>query len=263
MEFVTTAKSDGVMTITLSNVEGRNTLGRQLLNELVGAIDNVDHDPDIRVAVLTNLGNVFCAGADLAERSRKVESTSDTSAITMAALFQRIQNSPKPFVGRLAGHCIAGGVGLAAVMDVSVAIATAMFGFTEVRVGIVPATISVVCLPKMRQADAQSAFLRGNRFPADEAVRMGLINSAVSPDALDKTVDEIVNDLLAGEPHALAVAKRLASNSLLHSKDEDFAAMAKLSNDLFASEEAHEGMTAFLEKRPASWVRKIAVDKEK
>jgi methylglutaconyl-CoA hydratase len=262
MEFVATAESDGVMTITLSNVEGRNTLSRQLLSELVGAIENVERDPDIRVVVLTNLGNVFCAGADLAERSRKVEDTSDTSAITMAALFQRIQNSPKPFVGRIAGHCIAGGVGLAAVMDISVAVDTAMFGFTEVRVGIVPATISVVCLPKMHQGNAQSAFLRGNRFPAHEAARMGLINSSVSSDLLDDTVNEIVNDLLAGEPHALAVAKRLASNLLLHSNDETFAAMAKLSNELFASDAAHEGMTAFLEKRPAPWVRKITTDKD-
>lgn len=256
MDFVTTASSHGVMTITLSNVEGRNTLSRQLLTELVWAIDGVDQDPEIRAAVLTNLGSVFCAGADLAERSQKVEQR-DTSAITMAALFQRIQNSPKPFVGRIAGHCIAGGVGLAAVMDISVAIDTAVFGFTEVRVGVVPATISVVCLPKMRQADAQSAFLRGNRFPADEAVRMGLINSSVSPDVLDETVNEILNDLLAGEPHALSVAKRLVTRTAMDSNDEAFAAMAKLSNELFASDAAHEGMTAYLEKRSASWVSRV------
>jgi methylglutaconyl-CoA hydratase len=180
----------------------------------------------------------------------------------MAALFQRIQNSPKPFVGRIAGHCIAGGVGLAAVMDISVAIDTALFGFTEVRVGIVPATISVVCLPKMRQADAQSSFLRGNRFPAAEAVRMGLINSSVSPDVLDETVNEILNDLLAGEPHALAVAKRLASRTAMNSNDEAFATMAKLSNELFASDAAHEGMTAFLEKRSASWVSSVDFNKK-
>jgi methylglutaconyl-CoA hydratase len=262
MDFVTTASSHGVMTITLSNVEGRNTLSRQLLTELVGAIDNVDQDPDIRVAVLTNLGTVFCAGADLAERAQKDQKQSDTSAITMAALFQRIQNSPKPFVGRIAGHCIAGGVGLAAVMDISVAIDTALFGFTEVRVGIVPATISVVCLPKMRQADAQSSFLRGNRFPAAEAVRMGLINSSVSPDVLDETVNEILNDLLAGEPHALAVAKRLASRTAMNSNDEAFATMAKLSNELFASDAAHEGMTAFLERRSASWVSGVDFNKK-
>ena len=115
----------------------------------------------------------------------------------------------------------------------------------------------------MRQADAQSAFLRGNRFPADEAVRMGLINSSVSPDVLDETVNEILNDLLAGEPHALSVAKRLATRTAMDSNDEAFAAMAKLSNELFASDAAHEGMTAYLEKRSASWVSRVDFNKEK
>ena len=263
MDVVTTETSNGVMTITLSDVDGRNTLSRQLLQQLVGAIDEVDENPDIRVAIVTNAGNVFCAGANLAERSNRDLDEGDTSAVNLAELFQRIQNSFKPFVGRIAGHCVAGGVGLAAVMDISVAIDTAMFGFTEVRVGVVPATISVVCLPKMRQADAQSSFLRGNRFAADEAVRMGLINQAVPLENLDTTINEIVNDLLAGEPHAIAVAKQLALQATSHSHSEAFARMAQLSNELFASEEAHEGMTAYLEKRPASWVSSIKVDQEK
>jgi methylglutaconyl-CoA hydratase len=251
------------MTITLADVEGRNTLSRRLLEELIGALDDVDANPDIRVAVLTNAGNVFCAGANLRERSTRDVDGDDASAVNLAALFQRIQNSFKPFVGRIAGHCVAGGVGLAAVMDISVAIDTAMFGFTEVRVGVVPATISVVCLPKMRQADAQSSFLRGNRFGADEAARMGLINHSVPIEALDAKINEIVNDLLAGEPHAIAVAKQLALQSTSHSHSEAFARMAQLSNELFASDEAHEGMTAYLEKRPASWVSSIKLDKQK
>jgi methylglutaconyl-CoA hydratase len=263
MDFVTTTTSDGVMTITLADVEGRNTLSRRLLEELIGALDDVDANPDIRVAVLTNAGNVFCAGANLRERSTRDVDGDDASAVNLAALFQRIQNSFKPFVGRIAGHCVAGGVGLAAVMDISVAIDTAMFGFTEVRVGVVPATISVVCLPKMRQADAQSSFLRGNRFGADEAARMGLINHSVPIEALDAKINEIVNDLLAGEPHAIAVAKQLALQSTSHSHSEAFARMAQLSNELFASDEAHEGMTAYLEKRPASWVSSIKLDKQK
>jgi methylglutaconyl-CoA hydratase len=218
MEFVTTATSGGVMTITLADIEGRNTLSRQLLQELSVALDDVDANPDIRVAVLTNAGNVFCAGANLAERSKPDAGDGDTSAVNLAAIFQRVQNSPKPFVGRIAGHCVAGGVGLAAVMDISVAIDTAMFGFTEVRVGVVPATISVVCLPKMRQGDALSSFLRGNRFSADEAARMGLINHSVPIEKLDAKVNEIVNDVLAGEPRAIAVAKQLALQSTSHSQ---------------------------------------------
>lgn len=257
MELVTTELAGGVMTITLVDVRGRNTLSRQLLNELTAVIDTVDRDPEIRVAVLTNDGDVFCAGANLAERSSGDSGPDDQSSPSMSTPLLRIQNSPKPFVGRIAGHCVAGGVGLAAVMDISIAIDTALFGFTEVRVGVVPATISVVCLPKMRQADALSAFLRGNRFSAGEAARIGLINKAVSAEVLDDEIRAVVNDLLAGEPHAIAVAKRLAKQVSATSNEEAFAKMTSLSDELFSSEGAHEGMTAYLEKRPASWVRRI------
>jgi methylglutaconyl-CoA hydratase len=263
MEFVTTEVADGIMTITLVDVEGRNTLSRQLLEELTTALDTVDRDPDIRVAVLTNQGRVFCAGANLAERSSNDAGRNDKGSIGMSTVLQRIQNSPKPFVGRIDGHCVAGGVGLAAVMDISIAVDTALFGFTEVRVGVVPATISVVCLPKMSRADAQSAFLRGNRFPAIEAARMGLINKAVSPEMLDQEIREVVNDLLAGEPHAIEVAKRLVTQASSISNEEAFARMTQLSDELFASEGAHEGMTAYLEKRTASWVRTLTSNDER
>jgi methylglutaconyl-CoA hydratase len=115
--------------------------------------------------------------------------------------------------------------------------------------------ISVICLPKMRLADAQAAFLRGHRFPAAEAVRMGLINAAVPPDALDTEIGLIVADLLAGEPHAIAAAKQLTAIVPTMSEHDAFAWTAELSARLFASDEAREGMTAYLQKRPASWVR--------
>jgi methylglutaconyl-CoA hydratase len=248
---------NGVMTITLDDPDRRNALGRELLGELVAAIDLVDQDPNIRVAVLTNSSTVFCAGANLAERATGATNDDTNSVRQLAALLQRIRHSPKPFVGRIAGHCVAGGVGLAAVMDISVAVDTALFGFTEVRVGVVPATIAVVCLPKLREADARASFLRGNRFLAGEAARMGLINSAVPAEELDSHVRDIVNDLLAGEPRALGVAKQLVTLVPSLPIDEAFAQMVELSEQMFSSEPAHEGMTAYLEKRPASWVRTL------
>jgi methylglutaconyl-CoA hydratase len=258
MGLVETDLANGVMTITLSDEERRNALSRQLLIELVDAIDVVDRDPEIRVAVLTNKGHVFCAGANLAERTSPP--SSDARTVEISEVFQRIRHSPKPFVGRLAGHCVAGGVGLAAVMDISVAIETAMFGFTEVRVGVAPAMISVVCLPKMRLADAQAAFLRGNRFSATEAARMGLINEVVTAEDLDREVTSIINDLLAGEPKAIAAAKQLTIVVPSMPTDDAFAWTTGVSTGLFSSDEAKEGMTAFLEKRPAAWVRRIASD---
>jgi methylglutaconyl-CoA hydratase len=254
---VETDFADGVYTITLNDVEHHNTLSRQLVSELVGAIDVVDADPQIRVAVLTNRGSIFCAGADLRERTQSREGDENGASVELSTLLQRFRNSPKPFVGRIAGHCIAGGVGLAAVLDISIAVDSAKFGFSEVRVGVVPATISVVCLPKMKLADAQSAFLRGQRFLAPEAARMGLITTAVAAADLDRELVRVINDLLAGEPRAIALAKQLTTFVPSLTSEEAFLRMTQLINELFESDAAQEGMTAFLEKRPASWVRTL------
>jgi methylglutaconyl-CoA hydratase len=251
MSLVETAVAESVMTITLSDEERRNALSDEVITGLMNAVDAAESDPNVRVVILTNKGNVFCAGANLADRS---SSTPGHGKFDLHELLRRISTSPLPWVGRLAGHCVAGGVGLAAVMDISVAIDTATFGFSEVRIGVAPAIISVVCLPKMRRGDAQSAFLRGNRFSAREAADLGLINKAVPAGELDAEVEAIVNDLLAGEPNALAAVKLLTSSVPSLSEEEAFAWTAELSATLFASEEAKEGMRAFLEKRPASWV---------
>ncbi|HVA70322.1 MAG TPA: enoyl-CoA hydratase-related protein [Acidimicrobiales bacterium] len=260
MSVVETEINESVMTVTLNDEDHRNALSRQLLSELMDAIDAGESDRRVRVIVVTNRGSTFCAGANLAERASPHPSGTGRRSIEFADLFQRIRRSPKPFVGRIAGHCVAGGVGLAAVMDISVAIDSAKFGFSEVRIGVAPAIISVVCLPKMRLADAQSAFLRGNRFSAEEAARIGLINMAVAPDELDREVEAVVNDLLAGEPHALAAAKQLSFSVPAMSAEEAFDWTSRLSGELFQSDEAREGMAAFLEKRPASWVERISRD---
>jgi methylglutaconyl-CoA hydratase len=249
----------GVMTITLNDVDRRNVISRALLRGLVELIDVIDASPDVRVVVLTNHGSVFCAGANLNEFSAPGAS-SGTGTIELSELFMRIRQSPKPWVGRINGHCMGGGVGLAAVMDISVAVDTSKFGFSEVRLGVSPAVISVVVLPKLRFADAQAHFLRGDRFSADRAAEMGLINESVSEEDLDAAVTAIINDLLAGAPDALAVTKRLAMNVPNLSIDDAFAWTAQVSAERFASDEAREGMSAFFEKRPAQWVRRIPTD---
>jgi methylglutaconyl-CoA hydratase len=252
MPVVETELSGGVLTVTLADQANRNALGARLVGELVDALDDADADPAVRVVVLTNRGRVFCAGADLSER------TSDDARVAAPspqALFGRFARSPKPYVGRIAGHCVAGGIGLAAAMDISIAVEDVKFGFTEVRVGVAPAVISVVCLPKLRPADARAAFLRGNRFSATEAAGMGLINAAVPADRLDDEIDAVVTDLLAGGPGAIAAAKRLLAEVPGTRVDEAFRWTGELSAQLFATEEAREGMRAFLEKRPAAWTR--------
>ena len=275
---------NGVCTVTLADVEGRNVLSRRLVAELTEALDGAEADDDVRVIVLTNDGPVFCAGADLQERSGSgaydddggadgadsadgagdgdAATGSDFPSVRPQDLFARFARSPKPYVGRLAGHCVAGGMGLAAAMDIAIAIEGAKMGFTEVRVGVAPAMISVLCLPKMRTAEAADALLRGRRFPATEAATMGLITRAVPADELDTAVAEVVDDLLAGAPGAVAATKQVLYQvpAMVGGGDAEagigkaFAWTAEVSRRLFQSDEAREGMAAFREKRPAAWI---------
>jgi len=242
--------SRGVLTLTLADEPNKNALSADLTAELADALDHAQARADVRVVVLTNVGKVFCAGANLKQRSGAAPVT---RRVTASDLFTRLQRFPKPTVGRIAGHCMAGGVGLAAAMDISVAAEEAMFGFTEVRIGVAPAMISVICLPKMRTADARSAFLRGNRFPAAEAARMGLINAAVPKERLDEEVQTIVEDLLAGGPEALKATKTVLQQVPGKEFESAIAWTSALSSSLFDSEEGREGMAAFLQKRPAAW----------
>lgn len=251
-DVVLTTTERGVTTITLNDHENRNALGPDLIEGLMAAIDEADADPQVRVIVLTNEGSVFCAGANL-----KAAGQGRSGGPTGMDLFSRFRRSPKPFVGRINGHCVAGGMGLAAAMDIAVALDTAKFGFTEVRIGVAPAMISVLCLPKMRPADAAAAFLRGNRFLAPEAVRLGLINEAVPAEELDGAVEAIVEDLRLAGPNAMAATKSLLTTVPGMSVDEAFAWTAQLSADLFRQPEAAEGMAAFREKRAPNWVTDI------
>jgi methylglutaconyl-CoA hydratase len=250
MSLVTSSTDRGVRTLTLTDEARRNALSHDLVAELVAHCDEADADPAVRVVIVTNTGSTFCAGANLSERS----DGSPVGALNPTTLFGRFAHSPKPYVGRIAGHCVAGGMGLAAALDITVAAESAKFGFTEVRVGVAPAMISVVCLPKMRRSEATAAFLRGHRFSATDAAAMGLVTYAVPDGELDAAVAAVVTDLLAGGPHALAAAKQLLARVPTMQPADAFAWTMDMSGRLFASEEARDGMTAFLEKRPASWV---------
>lgn len=241
----------GILTATLADIENRNALGSELLEGLRAAIRKANADPSIRAVVITNEGSTFCAGANLKQRSR--ESQPAKGGGGFVELLEEIQTSPKPIVGRIDGHVVGGGNGLASALDISIARDDVKFGFTEVRLGVIPAIISVVCLPKMRQGEAMEAFLRGNRFPATRAVELGLINRAVPADQLDAAVEEVLADLRKGGPRALGLAKHLVYEVPKRTQADAVRWTAELSGQLFAGEEAREGMQAFLAKRPASW----------
>ena len=242
----------GVMTATLVDVENRNALGGALVQGLRDALASANADEGVRALVITNEGSTFCAGANLKEQSG-AKPRQGKGMGGFDVLLEELQTSPTPVIGRIAGHVVGGGNGLAAALDISIASEDAKFGFTEVRLGVAPAIISVVCLPKMRPGEAMEAFLRGHRFPAAKAAELGLINRAVPADRLDAAVEEVLADLRKGGPNALGVAKRLVREVPLMSQKDAFAWATGLSADLFRSEEAAEGMKAFLQKRKPSW----------
>jgi methylglutaconyl-CoA hydratase len=243
--------ADGVMTATLADVENRNALGAALVQGLRSALSAANADASVRALVVTNEGSTFCAGANLKERSRGAKSAAGSGGFE--DLLYEIQASPTPVIGRIAGHVVGGGNGLAAALDISIASEDVKFGFTEVRLGVAPAIISVVCLPKMRSGEAMEAFLRGHRFPAARAAELGLINRAVPADQLDGAVAEVLADLRKGGPSALGFAKRLVHEVPGMEQKDAFAFTSQLSGELFRSEEAAEGMKAFLEKRKPRW----------
>lgn len=245
---VTRTVDRGVATITLNRPDNRNALSTELVDALGDQLHAALDDDRVRALVLTNAGTTFCAGADLSSRS------AGSPRYSFVDILTAVLDAPKPVIGRIAGHCMGGGVGLAAACDISVVSTDARIGFTEVRIGVAPAMISVVCLPKLRRADASELFLSGERVSAERAVETGLLNRVAPPDHLDDAVAEIVERVVAGGPSALAATKRLIAEVPTLERARAFEWTSELSAELFAADEAVEGIAAFREKRPARWV---------
>ncbi|MEJ3652677.1 enoyl-CoA hydratase-related protein [Actinomycetes bacterium KLBMP 9759] len=245
--------ADGIATITLDSPANRNALSAQLRRELRGHVEAAIADPAVRVIVLTHTGPVFCAGMDLKE-SRGAGAQAQ-GVKEFPAVLERLWSSPKPVVAKLAGPARAGGVGMVAACDIAVADAEATFAFSEVRIGVVPAVISVTVLPRLLPRAAHELFLTGETFDADRAVRIGLINSAVPGFDLDTEVGRYVEMLRLGAPGALAATKEMLRARRPDSMEDRFAEMNALSARFFAGEEGQEGMRAFAEKRKPSWAR--------
>lgn len=246
----------GIATIVLDDPDNKNALGSSIVAGIMAALDTIEADDSARVVVLTNTGNTFCAGANLKDRSAPdgEESDGGTMSDPFTNVLSRLQDFAKPVVGKIDGHAVGGGMGLVAACDISVGVEDNRFGFTEVRLGVAPAMISVVCLPKMRESEAREAFLRGNRFNGTRCAELGILNHAVPAEALDATVDEIVQDLLAGGPAALTACKQILATVTEMDREQAYAVMAELSNSLFVGSEAQAGMKAFLAREPAPWI---------
>ncbi len=242
----------GVATITLDSPANRNALSAQLRRELAGHLDAALADEAVRVVVLTHTGRVFCSGMDLKEA--RGAGLGDQGVLEFPRILQTLWTSPKPVVARLAGPARAGGVGLVAACDIAVAVEEATFAFSEVRIGVVPAVISVTVLPRLLPRAAHELFLTGETFDARRAAAIGLLNSAVPADALDAEVARYVEALRMGAPGALAATKALlGGRERPAALEEQFAEMLVLSARHYAGAEGQEGILAFAEKRPPAW----------
>jgi methylglutaconyl-CoA hydratase len=236
--------------ITLNQPERRNALSDGLVTELLAHLRAAAADPAARVIVLTGAGPAFCAGADLRGGGIGAASPRENPFVQV---LRTMWEAPKPVIGRINGHAFGGGVGLAAACDLTVAADSAQFAFSEVRVGVIPALISVVCIPKLGIQNAMWLFLTGERLTAARAVALGLIHRAVPAAELDAAVEEVVGLVRLGGPNAVREAKQLVRRIPTLPMDEGFEYAAARITELFASEEAAEGMRAFLEKRKARW----------
>ncbi|MBA8825435.1 methylglutaconyl-CoA hydratase [Saccharopolyspora lacisalsi] len=251
-ELVHRTVDNGIATITLDSPHNRNALSARLRMELRAALTASIDENSVRVVVLDHTGPVFCAGMDLKE-SRDEESTEEQGVRDLPALLEQIWTSPKPVVTKLAGPARAGGIGLVAASDIAVAADTATFAFSEVRIGVVPATISVTVLPVLDTRQAHELFLTGEKFDAGRAASIGLLNSAVPAEQLDAEVTRYTDMLALGGPKALAATKEMLHRPRPTKLSDDFAEMLALSAEHFAGEEGKEGIRAFSEKRRPSW----------
>lgn len=237
--------ADGVGTITLDSPHNRNALSRQLVTELFAALEAARSD-DSAVVVLRSADRVFCSGADLSEAT---EGAMEQGTRALVDLQRLIVTHPKPVVVRLAGPVRAGGLGLVASADIAICSDDVTFAFTEARLGVAPAVISLTVLARMTSRAAFDTFLTGRTFDAAEAAAMGVVTRSVPADELDDEIARVCDDLRQAHPQGLAETKALLAREVVARIDAGADDMAALSARLFASDGAHEAITAFLQRR--------------
>ena len=245
-------REGAVATVTLNRPDRRNALDPALLEALTDAFGDLATDPVIRVVVLRGAGPTFCAGADLdwmaasRELSRE-ENVAD--AERMAAAFEAVDACPKAVVAGVHGAAFGGGAGLVACADVAIAAEGTTFAFSEVRLGLIPATISPFVLRTIGPGATRALFTTGRRFNAGEALRLGLVHQVASESRLEDALAEVVRSLLASGPEAVAACKRLVREASAWTLDDlpERIALAR------TGAEGREGVTAFLERRSPSW----------
>ena len=246
-----------VARVALNRPEIRNAFNDEMLADLRAAFAELRDDDAVRVVVLTGEGKCFCAGADLNWMKRVVDYTYEQNyedSLNLAMMLREIYECPKPVIGRINGPAIGGGTGVVAVCDIAIAAEDAVFAFTETKLGITPAAISPYLLKRMGERNLREYFLTGQRFSAQKAMEMGLVNAVAPAERLEAEVQARIDMILTGGPHALAVSKELIRAIGERSLDENGPYTAEVISRLRMSEEGQDGMNAFLDKRKPRWI---------
>jgi methylglutaconyl-CoA hydratase len=243
--------------VTLNRPDVRNAFNDEVVTELRQWADGLAEDPGVRVVVLAGAGKVFSAGADAAWMARMAEASeadNEADALATTAMLRAINTLPVVVIGRIHGAALGGGSGLAAVCDIVIAEEGAIFGFTETKLGILPAMISPFVLPKIGVSHARALFLTGTRFTAAKALAIGLVHTVVAAEHLDAAVADVVREALTAAPTGVAAAKRLMPLVAGRSPEDVAALTAKTIAAQRVSPEGQDGLRAFLEKRRPGWV---------
>ena len=255
-EHLSVGRGNEVVTISLARPDARNALNAGLIGELTRCMEELAGDDGVRVVVLTGEGDFFCAGADVGYMRDTTNFSYEENvedARELAAMFRAVEECPKPVVARVRGAAIGGGAGLVAASDVAVAEDGTIFAFSEVRLGISPATIAPFVLRKIGPSHTRALFLTGEHFDVQRAQAIGLVHEVASEGDLDAAVREKVEGLLAGGPGALAATKALLRELRDAAPGRATEVMARRIAELRTGEEGQEGLGAFLEKREPAW----------
>jgi methylglutaconyl-CoA hydratase len=252
--------SHGIANVTLARPEVRNAFNADVIEQLHDVFARITAADDVRAVVLGGDGKVFCGGADIGWMRASLDLSLDANiadAQRMSDMFRTIDNCPKPVVGRIQGAALGGGAGLAAVCDVAVAAEDAVFGFTEVKLGIIPAVISPFVIAKIGTSHARALFLTGERFDARRARHIGLVHEVVPAVELGAAVERVVEELFTAGPSAVHAAKLLIRRVADNTYDDSRAITTRAIAQQRISDEGQEGLRAFLERRRPSFAKDL------
>jgi len=246
----------GIATIALTVPEKRNAISAQMILDLLGALDQAEGESSVRVAIVTGSGKAFCAGMDLDELQHIAKQTLQKNledARRVTKLFSRLYNFPKPLIAAVNGAAIAGGCGIATLADFTIAVPEAKFGYTEVKLGFMPALVSVFLRRRLGDRHVRDLLLTGRVIDAAEAYRIGLVTEVVVTESLMERAREIAHLLLQASPSAIAQTKKLLLGFERAAVRAELEVAIEANADIRSSPDFREGVAAFLEKRTPKW----------